>query len=136
MKLMTNLDELIPRYAQNKAEMDSYKKICDSENAQIKALMADLDDPVYEAGGYKATYSVQERESMNEDILLDIAHHFGLSEIVKTKEYIDFDALEKAIYDGKISDDVLLEMNKAKEVKEVVTLRVTKIKKKREDKDD
>lgn len=131
-----NLDELIPQYAQNKAEMDSYKKICDSENAQIKALMADLDDPVYEAGGYKATYSVQERESMNEDILLDIAHHFGLSEIVKTKEYIDFDALEKAIYDGKISDDILLEMNKAKEVKEVVTLRVTKIKKKREDKDD
>lgn len=131
-----NLDELIPQYAQNKAEMDSYKKICDSENAQIKALMAELDDPVYEAGGYKATYSVQERESMNEDILLDIAHHFGLSEIVRTKEYIDFDALEKAIYDGKISDDILLEMNKAKEVKEVVTLRVTKIKKKREDKDD
>lgn len=131
-----NLDELIPQYAQNKAEMDSYKKICDSENAQIKALMAELDDPVYEAGGYKATYSIQERESMNEDILLDIAHHFGLSEIVKTKEYIDFDALEKAIYDGKISDDILLEMNKAKEVKEVVTLRVTKIKKKREDKDD
>lgn len=131
-----NLDELIPQYAQNKAEMDSYKKICDSENAQIKALMAELDDPVYEAGGYKATYSVQERESMNEDILLDIAHHFGLSEIVKTKEYIDYDALEKAIYDGKISDDILLEMNKAKEVKEVVTLRVTKIKKKREDKDD
>ena len=131
-----NLDELIPQYAQNKAEMDSYKKICDSENAQIKALMAELDDPVYEAGGYKATYSVQERESMNEDILLDIAHHFGLSEIVKTKEYIDFDALEKAIYDGKISDDILLEMNKAKEVKEVVTLRVTKIKKKREDKND
>jgi len=136
MKLMTNLDELIPQYAQNKAEMDSYKKICDSENAQIKTLMADLDDPVYEAGGYKATYSVQERESMNEDVLLDIAHHFGLSEIIKTKEYIDFDALEKAIYDGKISDDVLLEMNKAKEVKEVVTLRVTKIKKKKEDKDD
>lgn len=146
MKLMTNLDELIPRYAQNKAEMDSYKKICDSENAQIKALMADLDDPVYEAGGYKATYSVQERESMNENVLLEILKHntgnnsvvlsspdFG---IVKLKEYIDFDALEKAIYDGKISDDVLLEMNKAKEVKEVVTLRVTKIKKKREDKDD
>ena len=131
-----NLDELIPQYAQNKAEMDSYKKICDSENAQIKALMAELDDPVYEAGGYKATYSIQERESMNEDILLDIAHHFGLSEIVKTKEYIDFDALEKAIYDGKISDDILLEMNRAKEVKEVVTLRVTKIKKKREDKND
>ena len=130
MAKLNDLDTLIPQYAANKSELDSYKKICDKENAQIKAIMKDFVVPSYKAGGYKATYSIQERESMNEDVLLDIAHHFGISEIVKTKEYIDFDVLEKAIYDGKISDDVLLEMNKAKEVKEVVTLRVTKIKNK------
>ena len=146
MRKMRSLDELIPQYAQNKVELDSYKKICENENAQIKSLMAELDDPVYETGGYKATYSVQERESMNEDVLLEILKHntgnnsvilsspdFG---IVKVREYIDFDALENAIYNGKISDEVLLEMNKAKEVKEVVTLRVTKIKKKRENEND
>ena len=52
--------------------------------------------------------------------------------IIKTKEYVDFDALEKAIYNGLLPGETLLEMDKAREVKEVVTLRVTKIKKENE----
>lgn len=125
---LNDLTKLIPQYAQNKAELDSYKKICDSENAQIKSIMKDLVLHHHEAGGYKATYVVQKRETMNEEMLLKIAHHFHIPEIVKTKEYIDFDILEKAIYDGKISEEILLEMDKAKEVKEVAILKVTKIK--------
>lgn len=128
---LNDLDTLIPQYAENKAELDSYKKICDKENAEIKAVMADFALQHYEAGGYKATYSVSERESMNEEMLLEIAHNRGIPEIVKTKEYIDFDALEDAIYNGRISQEVLLEMNKAREVKEVVTLRVSKVKEKK-----
>lgn len=127
MKL-SDLDTLIPRYAQNKSEMESYKKICDKENAQIKAVMKSFVVPSYETGGYKATYIVSKRETMNEEMLLEIAHMHGISEIVKTKEYIDYDALEHAIYNGQISDEVLMEMDKAKEVKEVVTLRVSKVK--------
>lgn len=123
---LTDLDKLIPQYIQNKSDMESYKKICDKENAQIKSIMKSFTVTNYEVGKYKATYSISKRETMNEEMLLQIAHSFGIPEIVKTKEYIDFDALEKAIYDGKISNDILLEMNKAKEVKEVVTLRVTK----------
>lgn len=125
---ITDLDELIPRYASNKNELDSYKKICDKENAQIKAIMGNFALQHYESGGYKATYTVSNRETMNEERLLEIAHQFGIPEIVKTKEYIDFDALEKAIYDGKISEAILLEMDKAKESKQITTLRVSKIK--------
>ena len=132
---LQDLDTLIPQYAQNKADMDSYKKICDKENAQIKAIMKDFAIQNYETENYKATYTISERESMNEEILLGIAHHYGISEIVKTKEYIDFDALENAIYNGKISSEILQEMDKAKEVKEVVTLRVTKVKKKEKEND-
>lgn len=127
MKL-SDLDTLIPRYAQNKSEMESYKKICDKENAQIKAVMKSFVVPNYETGGYKASYIVSKRETMNEEMLLGIAHQHGIQEIVKTKEYIDYDALEHAIYNGQISDEVLMEMDKAKEVKEVVTLRVSKVK--------
>ena len=127
MKL-SDLDELIPQYAQNKSEMESYKKICDKENAQIKAVMKSFVVQTYQAGGYKASYSVSKRESMNEEMLLQIAHMHGIPEIVKTKEYIDYDALEHAIYNGQISDEVLMEMDKAKEVKEVVTLRISKVK--------
>lgn len=133
---LNELDTLIPQYANNKSELDGYKKICDRENAQIKAIMKDFVITNYEAGGYKASYTVSERESMNEEMLLEIAHIHGIPEIVKTKEYIDYDALENAIYNGRISQDVLLEMNKAKEIKEVVTLRVTKVKPKKEVEDD
>lgn len=127
---LSDLDKLIPQYALNKLEMESYKKICDRENAQIKSIMKDFVITNYEVGDYKANYIVSKRETMNEDILLEIAHNYGIPEIVKTKEYIDFDALEKAIYDGKLSQDILLEMDKAKEVKEVISLKITKVKKK------
>ena len=133
---LNELDTLIPQYANNKSELDGYKKICDRENAQIKAIMKDFVITNYEAGGYKASYVISERESMNEEMLLEIAHIHGIPEIVKTKEYIDYDALENAIYNGRISQDILLEMNKAKEIKEVVTLRVTKVKPKKEVEDD
>lgn len=126
---LTKLDKLIPQYAANKSEMDSYKKICDRENAEIKALMADLDLSQHTVGGYKAVRSIQHRETINEELLLAIAHKYNLFDIIKTKEYIDFDALERAIYHGRISNNVILEMDKAKEVKEVVTLTIKKAKK-------
>ena len=123
---MTRLDELIPQYASNKNELDAYKKLCDKENAEIKSIMKDLALQKYEAGEYKATYTISKRETMDEEILLEIAHQFGIPEIVKTKEYIDFDALENAIYNGKISPEILTEMDRARSVKEVVTLRISK----------
>lgn len=137
---LNELDTLIPQYAANKSELDGYKKICDKENAQIKAIMKDFVVTNYEAGGYKATYSVSNRETMNEDILISlftsvpgfvsVSENYG---IVKNKPYIDFDALEKAIYDDKLTPDQLMELNKAKEVKEVVTLRVSKVKKSKDE---
>lgn len=127
------LDELIPIYAANKLELDSYTKLCKDENSQIKKLMAELNteyEGKYATGKYKASYSISKRETMNEDILLDIAHKYNI-EVIKTKEYIDYDKLESLIYNGNLSKDILLEMNKAKEVKIVETLRVSEIKKKK-----
>lgn len=129
--MSTSLDELIPQYANNKAEMEDYKKICDKENAQIKELMFAEGIDEKEAGGYVAKRIVQHRETMNEAKLLEIAHMHGLVEIVKTREYIDFDALESVIYNNKLPQSVLLEMDKAKEIKDVVTLKVTKKKEKK-----
>lgn len=123
------LQELIPAYAENKAELDSYKKICDKENAEIKEIMLaeDLSEEIVD--NYVAKITKSNRESFNEEKLLEIAHNEGISEIVKTKEYIDYDILEDAIYNGKISEDILLKIATAKEVKEVVTLKVSKVKK-------
>ena len=47
--------------------------------------------------------------------------------VVKKKEYVDMDALENAIYNGKIN---AAELASCQTKKEVVTLKVTKLKRK------
>ena len=126
------LDALIPQYASNKAELEDYKKICDKENAQIKAIMTDLALQHYEAGGYKVTCSVQDKSTMNEGSMLALAHEFDvLSGCIKTKEYFDFDVLEKLIYDGEVPKSILERIAEAKEEKFVTVLRLTKVKEKK-----
>ncbi len=128
---LEKLDKLVPQYAQTKQQADTYKKQSDKENAEIKSIMTSLALQHYEAGGYKVVRSVQKRESINEEQLIEIAHKYNIPDVIKTKEYIDFDALEKAIYDGNISQDILLEMDKAKDVKHVVQLRISKLEEKK-----
>ncbi len=135
MENLEKLDELVPRYGDEKTEMDRYKKLCDADNAEIKSIMSDLALQHYTAGKYKVTRSVQERESVDEDLLLTLLQNspepeIRLSGIIKTKEYVDFDALEAALYKEKLPKSVLLEIDKARTVKLVTTLKVSKVKKK------
>lgn len=132
---LEKLDELVPRYGEEKSVMDRYKKLCDADNAEIKTIMTDLALQHYTAGDYKVVRAVQERESIDEDLLLTLLQNnpepeIRLSGIIKTKEYVDFEALEMAIYKERLPKSVLLEIDKARTVKPVVTLRISKIKKK------
>ena len=122
------LKELITDYVANKLVADDYKKIADKQNKEIKSLMLESNTDSIETDEWKATCTVSERETINEEMLLDIIHKNVSDDlgIVKTKEYVDFDALEHAIYNDKISKEVLMEIDKARESKEVVTLRVKK----------
>ena len=130
-KVAVSLDTLIPQYAENKSMLDDYKKICDNENKQIKELM---EEGSYETGGWKATKTISTRETMNEEKLLDVAkkNSYYLSDIIKTKEYIDMDKLESLLYKGNISKEVLMEIDMCRESKEVVTLRISKVKEKKD----
>lgn len=130
----SELNDLVPSYYLNKQELDSYKKICDGQNIAIKEAMRSHDVTEFEAGGYVAKVTVTHKEDMNEDKLLEILRPYAFEGLIKTKEYIDMDVLEKAIYNGQISNDVLVLMDAAKETREVTQLRVSKAKKKKEDK--
>lgn len=127
---MNKLEELIDAYALNKNELESYKKICDSENAEIKSIMNELELSKANTDDYIATLSTQKRETMDEDMLLDVLRESGYADIViRTKEYVDMDLLEDAIYHEKIDTETLLKMQNCKQVKEVQTLKITKRKK-------
>ena len=123
------LDELIPQFAQHKSELDTLDKVCKTENAQIKQMMNNTGE--HTAGGYKASISVSTRDSVDEDKMLNKlkiyneAYDLG---IIQTKEYIDTDALEKAIYNKEVPAELLSVIDSCRTSKEVVTLRVTKVK--------
>ena len=122
---MTNkeqLNELIPNYAFNKNEMDSYKKLCDRDNTIIKALMKEEGLDNYNQGDYTAKISIQQRQTLNEDKLLDVIKDMDRLDLIKTKEYVDMDLLEKALYNGEIDAG---DIDSCMTIKEVVTLKVT-----------
>ena len=130
---MAELEKLIPVYYDNKQNLDFYKKECDAGNAEIKKIMAEQNLKDYEVDGIVAKYVIQNKESMNEEALLKLLKEKGYTDVIKTKEYVDMDALENALYHDEIDKDTVVEMDKCKEVKEVIQLRVSKKKVKKDD---
>lgn len=120
------LTELLPIYHMQKSEMDSIKKVVDKENAEIKTLMRASNLSEFVAGDIKATCSVSERQDFIEEALIEKLKEMKVRGIIKKKEYVDMDALENAIYNGKVDAAALAS---CQTTKEVVTLRVSKVKK-------
>lgn len=122
------LTELLPIYHMQKSEMDSIKKVVDKENAEIKTLMRKSNLSEFIAGDIKATCSVSERQDFIEEALIEKLKDMKVKGVIKKKEYVDMDALENAIYNGELN---AAELASCQTKKEVVTLRVTKIKEKK-----
>ena len=122
-----NLSEAIDSYKESKDKENFLKKENDIKNKEIKDYMSLHDMTSASSDKYTVTLSVQNKESLNEELAIEIIkEHLGgalLNSVVKTKEYIDEDALEKLVYNGDFDASVL---TKAKIVKPITTLRVTK----------
>ena len=138
---MSNFEELIDSYGDHNSEYNALKKICDTEKSQIKTEMEQRNIKGSVATDkYKVTYSVAERETLNEDKMLEILQADWNNRYpnmpcpyIKSKPYIDMDVLETVLYAGEIPDDVVLLLDTCRDVKEVVTLRCSKVKKNKTD---
>lgn len=126
--MSNKLDELIPLYYEHNELVKKHKKVADKANKEIKEIMAEQGITEFATNGLVATVSVSERVDLMEDVLIEKIKELGIKGIIKTKEYVDMDALETALYNGLINPAMLAQ---AQTKKEVVTLRV-----KREKKDD
>lgn len=127
----TPLDELIPQYAMNKAELDSYTKICKEENEQIKAALVELGEDSYSAGGYTVKRIVAVKESMNEAKLLEVLRQNGITDAIKTREYVDMNVLEAFLYNNEPSADLARQLESCRTTTETVQLRLSKAKAKK-----
>lgn len=129
---MQTLDELVLDYGTNKDSLDEFKKLCDMENNKIKEIMRDNGIDKHTSGQYTVSYSVTQKEVIDEDSMLDYLkkHIDPSSGVIKTKEYIDADALENAIYKKELSDDVIAGLSQFSTIKETEVLRLKKAKEK------
>lgn len=121
-----DLNTLIPHYYELKQELDSMDKTCKAENADIKREMENRGITDFSIGELTAKYIVKKRETMNEEMLLTLLKSKGLNNLIVTKEHVDMDALESAMYHNEIDTETIVKMDKCKQVKETIELRVTK----------
>lgn len=137
-----NLDSKLALYQETKNEEKICKEKASNLNTEIKDFMmqnlfADENGKrLFEGSTYSATLTVTEKESLDEDkaieILKDKLSDEDFTKCVKTKQYIDDDALEKIVYSSGFD---MQELNSCVvKSKPTYTLRVSKRKKKKEEK--
>ena len=122
------LNSTIECFYEDKQLADKYKKSAEEYNKEIKQLMSTINKNEFETdSGLIAKISVQKRESFIEEALLQKIKELKVPGIIKTKEYVDMDALENQIYLGNIDASKLSD---CREIKKVTTLKVIKKSKK------
>ena len=119
------LKELIRLFYEDKQQLDNYKKSTDESNTKIKEYMTELNLTEFKDEDLTAKISIQNRESFNEARLLDKLSALNVPGVIKTREYVDMDALEDAIYNGLVDAS---ELTSCKDTKTVTTLKVSKSK--------
>lgn len=122
------LQTLIERYGNNKTEMDSYKKQVEEDNKAIKEIMTSTNIREAVGGKFVAKLSESVSESFDEERLLATLHVLGVTDCIKTKEYVDMSILEDLIYNGKVN---AAELASCKITKVTPRLTISKVKEKK-----
>ena len=110
------LNNIVPVYFENNNEKKSYESLVKKSGEQIKAIMSDLGVSVFKVDKYTVSITSVDKSHMDEDKLLGLVKsEFPdniKDKIIKTREYIDHEALENAMYKGEINKDLTASMAK------------------------
>ena len=122
-----DIDSLIDEYKASKDKENALKKSNADVSDKIKSCFIDNGIDKCSTDFYTATVTTTNKESLNDELAIEIIKEnldgALLKSVIKQKEYIDEDALEKLVYNG---DFDITKLEKAKIVKPVTTLRVVK----------
>lgn len=120
----SRLNEIIQRFFDKKNIADSCKKEAENYNKEIKELLQQMNETEFETdNGLIAKMTISERESFNEPSLIQKLSEIDATEAIDLVPTINWDKIEDMIYNGKLDASILTPY---KEVKEVVTLKVSK----------
>lgn len=103
-ELKVDIASIIDSYGKNKDEEKGLKKYIDKESKLIKEYFSKNNLESFESEKYTAIVSNTTKTSLNDDLAIEILKANlkpeELKTVIKTKEYIDEDALEKLSYSG------------------------------------
>lgn len=126
LNLIKTIDNLAKEKEQKSQLEGSIKKASDF----IKQKFKELDIEEYSTDEFKAYIRRSNKIEMDEEQLIEILRQnlstFGCDKVIKTKQYVDYDALETMIYQGVISADKL---EPAQSVKTIISLYTKAVKK-------
>jgi hypothetical protein len=115
------LDEVVPRYVKNKTKVNELTKLCDDDNKLIKKVLLNSDKNGHSTKKGSVKISSYEKVSFDENALINVITDLKIKGIIKTKQYVDMQALETAIVDKKIDAK---ELAKCQNVKTIVNLNI------------
>lgn len=122
-----DINKIIDSYKESKDKENALKKVNTEMGNNIKSYFQTAGLNRVDTDKYTATVTTSTSESLNEELAIEIIkENLGgamLNTVIKTKEYIDEDALEKLVYNG---DFDITKLAKAKITKTTSTLRVGK----------
>lgn len=132
---LSQLSILVERWGKNKKIFDPLKKEVDNDGKEIKELMLAEKLDTSSSGEFTACLSFSTKELFDEEGLVTYltktlwGKKKSACPYVKTVEIVDWDAIEKAIYNGEITKDQVLEIDKFKTVTKTPVLKLGKQKK-------
>ena len=105
------LTSTINRIFRNKHDFKELDEQIKKDTKYIKEKLAERKITEFETDSCKAVITYQQRNSMDEEKLIEILKNYlsktGQEKVIKTKEYVDYDELEKLIYNGVIPAEKL-----------------------------
>lgn len=103
-ELKVDIASIIDSYGKNKDEEKGLKKYIDKESKLIKEYFSKNNLESFESEKYTAIVSNTTKTSLNDDLAIEILKANlkpeELKTVIKTREYIDEDALERLSYSG------------------------------------
>lgn len=129
-----NLIKTIDDLARDKAEKTKLEGIIKKASDFVKKKFEELEINEYSTNDFRAYLQYSNKIDMDEDKIIEILKEnckkSDLKNVIKIKEYVDFDALESLIYNGGIPAEKL---ESAQTVKTTISLYTKPIKKEKED---
>lgn len=124
-ELYQSLKSDISTYYEVNNQVKSLKKSMDVLNKNIKEQLMQENLDHVEVGGYSVKITTVSSVSFDPDILLALVKEIGRDDLIKTREYVDVDDIERLVYTGELNAK---DVAPAQILKEQVRLNVGKVK--------